>query len=83
MSKNINSVRIKFETLTSFKSEVLTFVPNLKTDEVNGDEYVESVYCLEQQKEFSPDPFMPINLLPNYLQSIFPKGRVITNPEKN
>lgn len=82
--KNINSIRIKFQTLDSFKFETLTFIPEMKEDPDNGEIYVSKILCLEQEgKSFNVPPFMPVDLLPGYFQSIFPLARVTINPTKD
>src|SRR3990167_188670 len=80
--KEINSIRIKFATLDSFKSDTLTFIPELKEDPINGEIYVSHVFCLEQSKEFNVPPFLPLDLLPGYFQTIFPLARISINPTR-
>lgn len=83
-TKEINSIRVKFATIDSFKNESLTFIPELKEDPDNGQIYVSQVFCLEQQgKAFNVPPFMPLELLPGYFQASFPLARVIINPSKD
>lgn len=65
------------------KFEVLTFIPETEIDPDNGEEYISKMFCLEQQKDFNVPPFMTLEILPGYLQGVFPMARVITNPGKN
>ena len=81
--KNISSVTVQLETLLALRKETMTFVPETKIDPDNGEEYVSKIFCLEQQRDFGVSPFMTVDLLPGYLQSIFPLGRVIVNAGKN
>ena len=78
-----DAIKIKFEFLHALKNETLTLIPKTTKDELNGEEYVENVYCIEQQKTFNLPPCVTPKILAGYLQSIFPTGRMIVNPENN
>lgn len=82
-TKEIKSVRVQFTTLLSLKTETLTLIPRTIIDDVNGEEYVEKVYCLEQDKDYPVAPFLTVNLLPGWLQFTFPTARIISNPTKD
>ena len=82
--KNINSVKVRLETLLSSQNETLTFVPETIIDDDNGEEYISRLFCLEREcKGFNVPPYITLELLPNYLQSVFPLGRIIANPGKS
>lgn len=81
--KNINSVKVQFTTLMALKNETLTLIPKIKIDDDNGEEYVEKVYCLEQDKDYPVAPFLTVNLLPGWLQFTFPAARITINPTKD
>lgn len=81
--KTVESIRVIFQTLQSQKNEIMTIIPFNRVDEVNGQTYVDKLYCLEQQKDYPPPPFITPDILPGYLQSCFPTARIIINPEKD
>lgn len=76
MKQQIESIRVQFYFLDSLKSNTLTFIPNTKVDEINGEEYVENLYCLEQQKFVPIQQFITKDVLPGLIQSQFPYARV-------
>jgi len=70
--------RITNKCILSQSVSTMTLVPRIYQDYLFGKEteFIKTVYCLEDQKEYNVPPYLAKSDLAGYLQSLYPLSQV-------